>query len=217
MPPQGRPPLDDGEPDLSQIAGFYLVGGASVLPLVPRMLRERFGRRVYRSPYPAASTAIGLAIAADPDSGYTLSDRLSRGFGVFRESDDGQRLHFDSIFSRDQALERDTEVRVERRYRAAHNIGWFRFAEYADMLDGQPAGDIVPYEDVIVPFTSELQAGGVDLSGLDVVRTGEAHWIEESYVIDRHGIVSFTITDLETGYRQTHQLGVNRDQLVLAE
>ncbi len=209
--------LDDGEPDLSQIAGFYLVGGASVLPLVPRMLRERFGRRVYRSPYPAASTAIGLAIAADPDSGYTLSDRLSRGFGVFRESDDGQRLHFDSIFSRDQALERDTEVRVERRYRAAHNIGWFRFAEYADMLDGQPAGDIVPYEDVIVPFTSELQAGGVDLSGLDVVRTGEAHWIEESYVIDRHGIVSFTITDLETGYRQTHQLGVNRDQLVLAE
>ena len=108
-------------------------------------------------------------------------------------------------------------MRVERRYRAAHNIGWFRFAEYADMLDGQPAGDIVPYEDVIVPFTSELQAGGVDLSGLDVVRTGEAHWIEESYVIDRHGIVSFTITDLETGYRQTHQLGVNRDQLVLAE
>ena len=85
------------------------------------------------------------------------------------------------------------------------------------LLDGQPAGDIVPYEDVIVPFTSELQAGGVDLSGLDVVRTGEAHWIEESYVIDRHGIVSFTITDLETGYRQTHQLGVNRDQLVLAE
>jgi len=193
------------------------VGGASVLPLVPRMLRERFGRRVYRSPYPAASTAIGLAIAADPDSGYTLSDRLSRGFGVFRETDEGRHLHFDSIFSRDQTLERDTEVHVERRYRAAHNIGWYRFAEYADLLDGQPAGDIVPYEDVIVPFTSELQADGVDLSDVAVVRTGEAHWIQESYVIDRHGIVSFTITDLDSGYHQTHQLGVNQDQLVLAE
>ncbi|MGB3954624.1 MAG: Hsp70 family protein [Brooklawnia sp.] len=209
--------LDEGEPDLSEIAGFYLVGGASVLPLVPRLLRERFGRRVYRSPYPAASTAIGLAIAADPESGYTLSDRLSRGFGVFREADEGQRLHFDSIFNRDQQLETDTEVRVERRYRAAHNIGWYRFAEYADMVDGQPAGDIVPYEDVIVPFTSELQANGVDLGSVEVVRTGEAHWIEESYLIDRHGIVKVTISDLDTGYRQTHQLGVNHEQVVQPE
>ena len=68
----------------SEVAGLYLVGGASGLPLVARVLRERFGRRVHRSPYPAASTAIGLAIAADDASGYRLTDRLSRGFGVFR-------------------------------------------------------------------------------------------------------------------------------------
>lgn len=35
------------------IAGLYVVGGASALPLVPRALRERFGRRVLRSPLPA--------------------------------------------------------------------------------------------------------------------------------------------------------------------
>jgi len=49
--------MDDGSPDLTDIAGVYLVGGASGLPLVPRLLRERFGRRVHRSPYPGASTA----------------------------------------------------------------------------------------------------------------------------------------------------------------
>lgn len=77
--------LDEGNPDLDDVAGVYLVGGGSGLPLVPRMLREQFGRRVHRSPYPAASTAIGLAIAADPDAVYQLTDRMSRGFGVFRE------------------------------------------------------------------------------------------------------------------------------------
>lgn len=34
----------------SDLAGLYLVGGSSGLPLVPRVLRERFGRRVRRSP-----------------------------------------------------------------------------------------------------------------------------------------------------------------------
>jgi hypothetical protein len=173
------------------------------------MLREQFGRRVYRSPYPAASTAIGLAIAADPDSGYTLSDRLSRGFGVFREDEGGQRLRFDSVFHRDQSLSGTEEVRIERHYRAAHNVGWYRFAEFAELVDGQPAGDIVPYDDVIVPFTTELQEVGVDLTAVEVIRTPEAHLIEESYVVDQHGIVSVTITDLDTGYRHTHQLGLN--------
>lgn len=201
--------LDDGEPDLSEIAGLYLVGGASVLPLVPRLLRERFGRRVYRSPYPAASTAIGLAIAADPDSGYTLADRLSRGFGVFREADGGARLAFDTIFDRNEIMADGEGLRIRRMYRAAHNIGWYRFAEFADVIDGQPAGDIVPYDDVIVPFTTQLQIADFDLSGTPVERTGEGHRIEEAYLVDKHGIVSVTICDLDTGYRQTHQLGLS--------
>ena len=39
------------------IAGLYVVGGGSQLPLVARVLRSRFGRRVHRSPHTAASTA----------------------------------------------------------------------------------------------------------------------------------------------------------------
>lgn len=75
----------------TELAGIYLVGGASGLPLVPRTLRERFGRRVHRSPHASGSTAIGLAIAADPDSGYRLFDKLTRGIGVFREAEGARR------------------------------------------------------------------------------------------------------------------------------
>ena len=76
---------DEGPRILAEdVAGLYVVGGGSELPIVSRALRARFGRRVHRSPHTAASTAIGLAIAGDPDSGYTLRDQLSRGVGVFR-------------------------------------------------------------------------------------------------------------------------------------
>ncbi|HZK31510.1 MAG TPA: Hsp70 family protein, partial [Corynebacterium sp.] len=34
----------------TDIAGIYLVGGASALPMIPRVLRERYARRVHRSP-----------------------------------------------------------------------------------------------------------------------------------------------------------------------
>ncbi len=200
--------LDAGEPDLSTIAGLYLVGGASSLPLVPRSLRERFGRRVYRSPYPGASTAIGLAIASDPESGYTLSDRLSRGFGVFREAEGGDRLQFDSIFDRNQTMVAGSDLTVQRRYHAAHNLGWYRFVEYAGLTDGQPAGDIVPYPDVLFPFDPDLQGETLVLGEIEVRRTGEGHFIEETYRLDQHGIVSVTITDLDSDYRQTHQLGL---------
>lgn len=200
--------LDQGEPDLSEIAGFYLVGGASVLPLVPRTLREHFGRRVYRSPYPAASTAIGLAIAADPASEFTLSDRLSRGFGVFREVAGGQGQSFDSIFDRSQVLSSTMEVRVQRQYRAAHNLGWYRFVEYTELANGRPSGNVVPMNDVRFGFEERLQSLDLDLSGIEVVRTEEGHLIEESYVIDPHGIVQVTITDTKTGHSSTHQLGI---------
>ncbi|MEJ7728535.1 MAG: Hsp70 family protein [Polyangiaceae bacterium] len=39
---------------VAEVAGIYVVGGASGLPVVPRTLRERFGRRVHRSPHPPA-------------------------------------------------------------------------------------------------------------------------------------------------------------------
>ncbi|MDO4717986.1 MAG: Hsp70 family protein [Propionibacteriaceae bacterium] len=184
--------------ELADVAGIYLVGGGSCLPLVPRVLRERFGRRVHRSPHPGASTAIGLAIAAD-DAGFALTDKLSRGFGVFRELSAGEKLSFDPIFSRTQPVTPGVPVEVKRRYRAAHNIGWFRFVEYSDLgPDGEPTGNLAPFADVLFAFDPTLR--GRDLSGMEVVRRPDGPLIEETYTIDRDGVVSLTITDLDNGH-----------------
>ncbi len=80
------------------IEAFYITGGGSELPLVARVLREEFGRKVKRSEYTRSATAIGLAIQADTTSGYKLSEVFTRHFGVWRETDSGERMIFDTIF-----------------------------------------------------------------------------------------------------------------------
>src|SRR5262249_15814481 len=107
------------------LAGIYVVGGASALPAVARALRDRYGRRVHRSPYPFAAAAIRLAIAADETGGFELTDRLSRCFGVFREARGGREIAFDPLFRADAPI----GGALERTYRAAHNLGHFRFVE----------------------------------------------------------------------------------------
>lgn len=189
----------NGHGGLGEVAGIYLVGGGSSLPLVSRVLRDRFGRRVHRSPYPTASTAIGLAIAADEASGFSLTDRLSRGFGVFREAEGGRRVDFDPIFDRTTPVSRDTVV--EREYQAAHNVGWFRFVEYSRIdADAQPRGDLSPYADVVFPFAADLR-DAPDLRAVAVVRREGGPRIRERYALDSNGIVSVSIRNLDTGHR----------------
>jgi molecular chaperone DnaK (HSP70) len=215
------PPGDDPM-GLEGVAGIYLVGGASALPLVPRLLRERFGRRVHRAPLPSASTAVGLAIAADRTAGFSLRDRLSRGFGVFREREGGATVSFDPVLDRSLATtpvagaETSPEpVVLTRRYQAVHNVGWFRFVEYSSVDDqGEPRGDLAPVGEVVFPFDPELQQRAAtgdgearqDLLGAAIERRGSGPTVEERYKVDPGGIISVTITDLTTGYRQEHLL-----------
>ena len=191
---------------LEQVAGIYLVGGGSGLPLVPRLLRERFGRRVHRSPYPAASTAIGLAIAADPSSGYSLSDRLWRGFGVFRELEGGRAVGFDQLVDRETELPASGALTIRRRYRAAHNVGWYRFVEYSGVDGGgEPSGDLAPFAEVRFPFDPSLQ-GRYRLDRVPVERRDPGPLVEETYTVDPNGIVSVRITDTQTHYSQVYSL-----------
>ncbi|MGO1544733.1 MAG: Hsp70 family protein [Gulosibacter sp.] len=184
----------------SDIAGIYLVGGASGLPLIPRLLRERFGRRVHRSPHPAASTAIGLAIAADPDSGYALRDRLVRGIGVFREQDAGKQVAFDALIEPAAGPDEHGEIIARRQYRAAHNVGWFRFVEYSALDDaGEPTGDMSPLVEIVVPFDPALR-DVEDLREVAVVRRESGPLIEETVRVDANGITSVRLEDLDTGY-----------------
>ncbi len=198
--------LDAPAEALADIAGLYLVGGGSGLPLVPRLLKERFGRRVHRSPHPAASTAIGLAIAADDDAGFALRDRLSRGFGVFRDRNAGRGVAFDPIFLPEVSLAAEGVV-ISRRYRAAHNLGCFRFVECSGVDEvGEPRGDLLPFAQVLFPFDPALRKG-VKLDKVAVERRGAGPRIEERYTVDAHGLVEVQIIDVDTGYQQTHRIG----------
>lgn len=184
--------LDNALKD-TDIAGVYLVGGASALPLVPRLLRERFGRRVHRSPFPAASTAVGLAIAADPDSDYHLRDRLSRGIGVFRERDAGQAVSFDSLVAPETEPGADGSIRVTRRYRAAHNVGWFRFVEYAAIgAAADHPGDLSLIAELAVPFDPAL-ADVTDLATIPVERRDDGPEVTETVIVDPDGITAIRI------------------------
>jgi len=202
------PVVEQAGADEGGLAGIYVVGGASALPLVGRELRERYGRRVHRSPYPFAAVAIGLAIAADESAAFELADRLSRCFGVFREADGGQDIAFDPIFGADAALPARGEggAAYERTYRAAHNLGHFRFVECGTVSpSGAPDGDVTPVGEVVFPFDPALR--GADLGGVAVARTGAGPLVRERYQVDRHGIVEMTITDLGDGYTRAYRLG----------
>lgn len=198
-----RPLIGDSETDglaNTEIAGIYLVGGASGLPLVPRVLREEFGRRVHRSPYPAASTAIGLAIAADPESGYRLRDRLGRGVGVFRELDSGNAVAFDALIAPAQAADDDGTITTTRRYRAAHNLGWFRFVEFSGLDDqGNTVGDITLLAEIAVPFDPELHDRS-EFGDVTVERRDHGPEVVETVRVDANGITSIRIDVPETGF-----------------
>jgi molecular chaperone DnaK (HSP70) len=199
------------EDELSDLAGIYVVGGASALPVVARRLRDVYGRRVHRSNYPASAIAIGLAIAFDEAAGYQVTERFSRQFGVFREGQAGERVDFDVIFNGDTLLPTDDSVvEVRRCYRPCHNVGHYRFVE-CGWLDarGVPSGDITAFASVLYPFDRELQ--GKDLKGVTVVRRSEPFCeIEECYRVDRHGIVELTIRDVDSGSEQSYRLSAAR-------
>ncbi|HKQ69850.1 MAG TPA: Hsp70 family protein [Polyangiaceae bacterium] len=203
--------LDDGARELpSEIAGIYVVGGASSLPAVGRALREAFGKRVHRSPYPSASAAIGLAIAADKDAGMQLSDRFSRVFGVFREARSGSEVTFDPIFQRDVILPNggDELAVVERTYRAAHNVGHFRYVECAEVdPSGQPRGDMASFADIYFPFDPGLQNRNAELGSVSVERLHDGGpLIRETYAVNAHGIVEVRITNLDDRYELAYRL-----------
>jgi molecular chaperone DnaK (HSP70) len=195
--------------DMEDIAGVYVVGGASELPVVGRTLRERFGRRVHRSPYPSAAVAIGLSIACDDAGSFQLVDRTARTFAVFREANTGNDVVLDVLFARDAVLPAPGEPLVRtRRYSAAHNIGHYRFFECSSVdADGRAHGDMALSGEVMFPFDAAL-LGERNLGGVAVERLqGEGPPIIERYSLDHNGIVHVTIRNEALDFEQTYDFG----------
>lgn len=208
---------------LDAIEAVYVTGGGSELPLVARQLKEQYGRKVKRSAYMRAATAIGLAIHADQQSGYTLRERFHQYFGVWREADQGRRIVFDPIFEKGRELPgaKQPALLVERRYKPVHNVGHFRFLESTRIAaDHQPAGEITYWDEILFPFDPALEQH----PGLQAVAVGHnerAHHcsIVERYRCDSNGRVSVEIENVSTGYSRLYPLARwgRKDEVVAAE
>lgn len=201
--------LEGESAQANALAGIYVVGGASSLPLVSRLVRAQFGRRVHKSPYPSAAVAIGLAIGADETAGFELSDQFSRTFGVFREGAAGEEITFDPIFTRSAGvpLAGDGPISCTRTYRAAHNVGHFRFFEcYEVSADGRPTGDGMTSGQLRFPFDPSLCEAGQDLAKVPVRRCEPGPRIEEVYTLDAHGMVAVTIRNLDANYAREFRI-----------
>jgi molecular chaperone DnaK (HSP70) len=192
------------------LEALYVTGGGSELPLVGRMLRDRFGRRVKRSAYTRAATAIGLAIQADASSGYRLREQFGRNFGVWREAQGGAETVFDVIFEKGTPLPGAGEkpLTCERRYRPVHNIGHFRYFESSESAsDGRPAGDIRNWDEAWFAFDPAL-VGAAQLDKLPVrySMSAPSQSILERYTCDHNGAVTVTIRNETEGYEKTFPL-----------
>src|SRR5579884_1397106 len=194
-----------------QFEALYITGGGSELPLVARVLKERFGRRVRRSAYTRSATAIGLAIQADQPEAYRLSEKLQRYFGVWREAEAGSRVVFDPLFLKGTPLPPPGEppLSIRRQYSPVHNIGHFRFLECSHRAaDGSPSGEIAIWDEIWFPFDPELQSVH-DLKRLPVSYSAPLshQQIEELYQCDSGGSISVTISNRTAGYSKDFRLG----------
>ncbi len=204
----GEESARQGEPRLEAL---YVTGGASELPLVSRVLREEFGGRVKRSAYTRSATAIGLAIQADAQAGYHLSEKFTRYFGVWREAEGGRSVIFDPLFVKGTSLPvpGDPPVERSRSYAAVHNVGHYRYLECSHLTDeGRPAGDLTVWDDIRFPFDASLRSEK-ELKSVEVARLGDGTMVEaeERYSCDSGGGVTVTISSLTGGYDRSYRLG----------
>jgi molecular chaperone DnaK (HSP70) len=189
--------------DPRELGGVYVVGGAAAFPAVSRALRARFGKKLQLAPQPFASTAIGLAIAADPDASVMVHEAVTRHFGVWREADAGDDKVFDALIGKGA----EAGV-VERRYRPRHTVGHLRFVECGGLdAMGQPVQDLVPWADILFPYEADI----ADPAKLPIVRRDNPlAEIAETYTYKADGTISVTIANLEHGYQRTYELGTLR-------
>jgi molecular chaperone DnaK (HSP70) len=190
------------------IEALYVTGGGSELPIVNRVLREKFGKRVRRSLHARSATAIGLAIQADNEAGYVLHERFSRYFGVWREGDSGRQIVFDPLFEKGIALPGPDEppLEIRRRYQPVHNVGHFRYLECSHLSEGlQPAGDVTIWDDIQFPFDPAVRNSEAVPIAHSAAVTSED--IEEKYSCDASGTVTVTVSNLTSGYERQYRLG----------
>jgi molecular chaperone DnaK (HSP70) len=191
-----------------ELGGVYLVGGGTGFPLVGRVLRDRYKRKVLIAPQPHAATAVGLAIAADPEAQIFVREAVTRHFGVWREGEAGRAKVFDPIINKGYLPEAGG-LTIERRYRPVHAVGHLRFLECSELDPyGEPRGDMTPWGDILFPYDPSLSER-TDLANipLDQRLAGGEVEIVERYGYGRDGAIWISIENATRGYSRRYVLG----------
>jgi hypothetical protein len=216
--------------DPRQLGALYLVGGSVAFPSVARVLRERYGRKIKLSAQPHAATAMGLAVAADPEAEIRVREATTRHFGVWREADDGREKVFDPLLRKDVlpaeppdpagadgeasgAPGADDALVVQRRYRPVHTVGHLRFLECTRLSDdGRPAGDLTPWQELRFPYDPRL--AGQPIDQVPIERCGPELPIDveivETYRRAHDGTITLEIDNPAAAVRHRWVLGALR-------
>jgi len=95
---------------------------------------------------------------------------------------------------------------VTRNYRAAHNLGHFRFVECARVEAGRPEGNLALWDEVLFPFDPILR--GSDLARVPVARLpGDGPRIEEIVRCGAEGELEVELKNLDDGYHSSVRIG----------
>ena len=200
--------IDQDPDDTRSLAAVYLVGGSVSFPPVSRKLREAYASKVKVSPFPHASTAIGLSIAGDPKANIQVRESVSRHFGIWRERDKDKV--FDPIFFKDRQVDSDTgRLGVTRTYNPVHNIGLLRYLECSSLGKAEePEGDIALWQDVYFPYDPKLR-DRKDLPKISIERHPgvSSQEVTETYEYNEQGIIQVEIENKTSGYKRLFTLG----------
>ena len=194
---------------MSEVAGKHaepdrivLVGGGSLMPLAPKILRERFGRsRLHHGLYPFASVAIGASIQAGSPEIEVL-DRLTRHFGVVRVKENSEE-YVDVIFKKGLPLPDPGKVLTARKplYDPRFNIGSFQYLECGELdeITGQVVDEPVYWNKIFFPFDRTLNPDGqspveIETIPIDPTENLREERILEEYILDEFGIITAKIS-----------------------
>lgn len=197
----------EGQEEL--ISAIYLVGGMVHYPQIPQRLSQAFSQNlVKRSPEGTQAVALGLGVLNRRAERVKTKNKLGQYFGLWREAEDGQRLIFEPIFSKDEPLPGKGEEprEIHRRYHPKHNIAFFSFDECSSLEEDRPRGLVRHAERIYLPLEKKME--GQDLQKAPIVRYERdlEHEVEEIYQLDHTGEVSFRFINHQTGYTQVYHL-----------
>lgn len=175
-----------------ELETIYLVGGSSRLPLVSKLISNRFPKiKLFTTDKPFSATAMGAAIQSVETM--RVHEVFARHFGVIRLADHGTREIFVPVFQAGLRLPARGEMPIstEVRYQPRHNIGRFRYLECTAVdAEGKPKTGLRTWSEILFPYDFALAVNETLSPHQIIPRNDLAGEAVETYTCDSDGIIS---------------------------